>query len=273
MKRHRLTLLAFSVLGTGAAHAQLAVTDPGAMAQRALHEGFNLTEYIYSAENTLNTYLTTYKQLVNQYEQMVRMGNVNAIKDLIGDTEIGQLASQTQQLYQQYAQIQNSFRPESYQNDLNNVLQSYRQPNWTGYVSQSGYRVAPNPNYYQFDTAITSSVDQALSLLDGVERQREGLLQKREQARQAFRYSSDDASMHKNGYALEDLNSAVAQNDQRPAQIALEQHLAQQKVQAAQRIAQKAQAERNLSEAQQAADQELAVLPSTGFHETTHWNN
>lgn len=272
MTRRTLACLAFSALGLSAARAQIPVTDAGAIAQRSLHEAFNLTEYLYTAENTLNTYLTEYKELINSYEQLYRMGNANYLKSLIGSSEIGQLYGQSQQLYQEINQLPHSFNPQNYQNDFNSVLSSWQQPQWTGYATYSGYHVAPRSMNYQYETAITHSVDKVLGFLENVQHEREKWLNKRDEARQALDQSGDDAQTRKNGFALLDNDAAVAQIDQKTHQVVYQGQLLQQKVQSAQRMAQKAQMERQQAATYQSIDHDLDGLQSNGFHDTARWN-
>lgn len=276
----KITLPLFFLLACAPwTQAQIPVTDYGALGQRAFQIGHqvasqavNVTEYVYTATNTLNTYLTAYDQYLNQLTQLARMGDASALRNLPGVSSVADLYQSGQRLYGEYGRLQYVFNPGNYQGDMNSILSSYEQPNWNGFTSYSGYRVSPDPSRYAFDTAQYNGITQVEKLLDGLQEEHDRLLQQRRTAYDYLQSASNDAHTRKYAANLADVNAAISQNEAKQRQAKERGDMSRQKVLIGQQISQKAQADQREAQIRQSVDSELSVLPASDYHQTVNWN-
>jgi hypothetical protein len=269
----KIQIISFLLLAGWAmeARATIPVIDYSHIAQDAGNEVVNLGKWIKTEVDAAQTQLNTLNTYENTVLQVARMGNPATLKNLPGVSTVAELYSIYGQLTRDYQQIQDFTNPQRYQNDLNYILSTYRQPNWNGFASASGYNISPLQGNYQFSTAswnVANNVEQQLSALD---HQRQRLQQQRDAALQSLQSASTQSDVQKYHAVLDGINGALAEVGQATSELYHRSALKAQELAAGQQIYNASQAEQRAAAAYRGIDTDLSALPANQFRQGAQW--
>jgi len=267
-------IIAVSILAglVFSARATIITHDPYSMAQNAVHEVINIVKYAGTQIKTTETALNTLRTYEQQVVQLARLGNPAALRALPGVSTVAELYGTGQQLMYNYQSWQQYLNPQRYQGDMNYILSSYRQPNWQGYSTYSGYNVAPSQGLYQFDTARYNIAQAGSDELKQLEQQRQRLEQQRDVAMQSLQSASTDAQVKKYHGVLDGLNGALAEIGARANEVAHRVAIKAQQINAGQQVYSASQAEQRAAAAYKGIDTDLQALPADNFREMHLWS-
>ena len=220
----------------------------------------NLSHWVATETNTLNTELNTLRSYENSIVQLARMGNPVALQNLPVVGTIAQLAGSAGQIYRDYQQWSAFTNPQNLQGTFNGILSQYNRPTWQGFMSSSGNWYSPAPNLYQFDVSRYQISTQAEQQLQALEQKRQTLIGQRDSTLNQIQSATDQSAVQKLNAVLNGINGQLQQLTGQEAAIHQEAQLKTQQVNSAQAISQTSEAEQLQSTLMRNADQDMKTM-------------
>ena len=244
--------------------AAVVVWDPGLAAQNAGNEITNLTHWVATETNTLNTELNTLHQYENMVVQLARLGNPGALQSLPGIGTIAELYSSGQQLMQTYQRISAMANPAAIQGQLSALRSAYSLQRWNPLSAGS----------YEFPTASYTVAQTVQQQMQQLEQQRQTLQKQRDSALNSLQSASTVSDVQKYSAQIIALNGAIAEVGARANELAQQSQLQRQQLEAGQAVF-KAQTTESATTTfgrgiSSEMDQLNALAPD--YTQTPHWN-
>jgi hypothetical protein len=276
MTRTSLTFFFLTALGISA-HAQIPVTDYGALAQRAqksivdaYSQAANFAKYAATELNSYETAVYTYEQKLNSYEQLFRYGTAaNTIGRIPGVSTVANLYQTSQRLQQDYQNWQYTLNPQNLRYNANSILASYERPSLASYATPDGYQFSPSRADYQFDTAAYNTAENAQQTTDRLQNERQGYEQELITAWQLYKSARTDQDMQRYGGVLASIHKKIDHVNDQIKEVDMHEVRQQRQIQAAQRISQTAAADQADIDRSKAIQNDLAPIPSGDFDKTS----
>lgn len=240
--------------------ATMVVWDPGLAAQNAGNEVVNLSHWVATETNTLNTELNTLRSYENSIVQLTRMGDPSQLRNLPVIGTIAQLAGSAGQIYRDYQQWSAFANPQDLQGTMNGILSQYSRPTWQGFLSSSGNWYSPTPGLYQFDVSRYQISTHAEQQLQALEQKRQTLISQRDSTLNQIQSATDQSAVQKLNAVLNGINGQLQQLTGQEAAIHEEAQLKTQQVNSAQAISQTSEAEQLQSTLMRNSDEDMKTI-------------
>jgi uncharacterized protein YjgD (DUF1641 family) len=275
MQRITFSIIAtiFLLFSTDTGQCVLPVEDYASLIQSEVN---HIASYIRQGLQYVQEQTTAEKeiqQVLNQIEQLSRMGNPAQLMQLPGASNIQTLAVIVQNFKTQVAQLETLVNPNTAVSTANKVLQEYGQPLYNGFTTMNGSKLSPNTSLLQFSASNYNTISAVQANVQSLQTKKQTLSQQRDQAISSMQSASDQSTVQKESGIIAALNGAISDVNAQITQSVQSGQAQQQKNQAAQQISQATQAQVQQAASLQSLEADVLSMPSAGIHSTVAWGS
>jgi hypothetical protein len=213
------------------------------------------------------------QQVLNQIEQLSRMGSPGSLVHLPGVSEIQTLSQIVANFKADVANLETLVNPATAVSTANKVLQAYGQPLYNGFTTMGGSKLSPNTSMLQFSASNYNTIAAVQTNVQSLQTKKQSLSQQRDQAISAMQSASDQSTVQKQSGIIQALNGAISDVNAAITQATQAGQAQQQKNNAAQAISQATQAQQQQATSLQSLEADVMSMPTTGIHSTVAWGS